>query len=92
MDLTVKSIKAFFPLVFAERGKEISEIIKKRILTGVGRWNSFDIKEMKAVLMCRKDTVTKELHKGLETYDLNSEFIGPQRQNCFLHHLLITKE
>ena len=42
--------------------------------------------------MCRKYTVTKDLHKGLETFSSNPDLISPQRCNCFPCPLLITKE
>lgn len=66
IDLTVKSEKCFFPLVFVEQETKIAEILKKRIWTGIGGWNSFEIKIMKGILMCGKDTVTKELQKDLD--------------------------
>ena len=60
----------FFPPVPVKQWKEISETLKRRILPGVGGWSSFDIKVLfyqnqeKTILMCRKDIVTEELHKG----------------------------
>lgn len=84
----MKSGKAFFfSLVFVEKK---SEILKRRILTGVGRWNSFHIKVIKAILMPRKKiSLLKNCKTGLETFNSNSV---PKEYKCFLHHSLITKE